>query len=103
MIYYIAVVVTLNLLALAVYVYTQRVYLLDHKRIGGLIAARLMERFEDADQMSEAGLKEYIRGKYLELCAAFGLPESAVNAVVEAGYKYVQPQVENEQREPIYS
>lgn len=63
---------------------------IDARRIGGAIAANLLNEYgEDSAALSEDGTKRFARTRYLELCGALGLPETAVDAVVSEAWRLV--------------
>ena len=63
---------------------------IDARRIGGAIAANLLNEYgEDSAALSEDGTKRFSRTRYLELCGALGLPETAVDAVVSETWRLV--------------
>ena len=86
-------VLTLANTAVLIYalVYDRR-WRIDARRIGGQIAANLIDRYgEDVWRLDETGTKRAARERYLELCGAFGLPETAVTAVADSAWAVVQP------------
>ncbi len=60
----------------------------DHRQTAHLLSAKLLE-LSDGDLIGEAQAKEYIRRQYMGLVAAFGLPMSAVDDVVDAAWAIV--------------
>lgn len=78
------VLVLLNSAAIAYAAIWQRRWAIDPQRIGGAIAARLLDNYAgETETLSEYGVKKHARDRYLELCGATGLPETAVNRVVD--------------------
>ncbi len=63
---------------------------IDARRIGGAIAANLLNEYgDDSAALSEDGTKRFARTRYLELCGALGLPETAVEAVIAEAWRIV--------------
>ena len=85
----------LTLVNTAVLIYAMvydRRWRIDARRIGGQIAANLIDRYgDDVWRLDEAGTKRLARERYLELCGAFGLPETAVDAVTGEAWAVVEP------------
>ncbi len=92
MMVYISVVITLHLITFWVYIYAQGVFIFDHKRVAGIIAARFIDLFENSSEMSKAGATEYARKQYLEMSAVFGFPVAATRRVVSAVLLYITEQ-----------
>ena len=69
---------------------------IDPQRIGGALAANLIDRYgEDVWKLDETGTKRMARERYLELCGAFGLPETAVDAVLDTAWALVEPMTQH--------
>lgn len=67
-----------------------RRWAIDPDRIGGAIAARLLDLYAgEVETLSEDGVNKHARERYLELCGAFGLPETAVVRVTTVAWRQV--------------
>jgi hypothetical protein len=87
----------LNSLAIIYAAVWQRRFAIDTARIGGAIAARLLDLYDnEIEVLSEDGVKRHARQKYLEYCGAFGLPETAVEAVTAAAWGIIEKAQERE-------
>ena len=84
------IVALLNTAVLAYALLYDRRYRIDTRRIGGAIATSLIDRYGDEiNVLSESGVKKSSRERYLELCGAFGLPETAVTAVTTETWRLI--------------
>lgn len=87
-----AVLTLVNTAVLAFALLYDRRWRIDPARIGGAIAANLIDRYgDDVWRLDEDGTKRATRQRYLELCGAFGLPETVVDAVTDEAWRLVQP------------
>ena len=61
---------------------------IDIGRIAGVMAADLLER-GDAETLTEAAIRAFVRERYATMCALFGLPSGPADAIADAVVAYV--------------
>lgn len=80
----IAVMQALTLLILLAYAIWQWRYRFDVGRVADVMAADLMERYrDDLHTLSQKGVRDFARNRYLQLAATFGLPSGLVDVVCD--------------------
>ena len=78
----IAVMVFILLLMIGSFVMWQWRYRFDVKRVADVMAADLLERYqEDVTQLSEEGVRKHATQRYIQLAATFGLPMAHTDRV----------------------
>ena len=63
-------------------------YRIDAGRIAGVMAADLLER-GDANTLTETAIRTFARERYATMCALFGLPTAAGDAIADRVVAYV--------------
>ena len=98
---------SITLLSIASFVAYQWRYRFDARRVADVMAANLIDEYQDGIyQLSENGIADYARKKYLELSFAVGLPSGLADMVADrVADNVAKVQVGAEQSltvEPIY-
>lgn len=92
-----------NTAVLAYALLYNRRWRIDTARIAGAIAANLIDRYGgDTWRLDEAGTKRAARERYLELCGAFGLPETAVTDIAAGVWALIAPTREDPEGVAFY-
>lgn len=59
---------------------------IDVGKVAGILAADLLKDYAPAE-LTEQFATQYLRTRYMQLVGRYGMPASAVNHVVQAGWK----------------
>ena len=92
-------------LLMAAFVVLRSRYVIDTQRIADLLAARILDGNE-AGRLDEQGTQRALRERYMHLVVTFGMPASAVDAVVSRAWRRIeeaQGMAVNQMVEAIYS
>lgn len=81
----------LTLILIGAFVVWRIRFAIDVKRIADVTAADLLDRFgEDADTLSEPGVKDFARRRYIELSSTFGLPTGPADRICDLVWQRVE-------------
>ena len=99
------VLILLLALLMAAFVVLRSRYVIDTQRIADLLAARILDGNE-AGRLDEQGTQRALRERYMHLVVTFGMPASAVDAVVSRAWRRIeeaQGTAVNQMVEALYS
>lgn len=81
----------ITLVLVAAFVLWRVRFAIDVRRIADSMAANLLDTYrDDADTLSEQGVKDYARRRYIEVSASFGLPTGPADRVCALTWQRVQ-------------